>query len=81
MAEKSRGDITVREYGFNMIASDKVSMTRTIPDTRLDEYVRLTNIRRILQFALSSFSHTLVALLLLFRWCYCFQAKIINVKI
>ena len=37
MEEKSRADGTVREFGFNMIASDKISMHRTIPDTRMPE--------------------------------------------
>ena len=37
MAEKPDADRSVREFGFNMVASDKISMTRTIPDTRLDE--------------------------------------------
>lgn len=37
MEEKIRADQSVREYGFNMINSDKIAMDRTIPDTRLDE--------------------------------------------
>ncbi|XP_076463576.1 N-acetylgalactosaminyltransferase 7-like isoform X2 [Babylonia areolata] len=37
MEEKSRADRTVREFGFNMVASDKVPMNRSIPDTRMDE--------------------------------------------
>ena len=38
--EKGEADRSVRAYGFNMVVSDKISMTRTIPDTRLDEYVQ-----------------------------------------
>ena len=37
--EKTIAERSVRDYGFNMVVSDKISMTRTIPDTRLDEYV------------------------------------------
>ena len=37
MAEKSAADRSTREFGFNMVASDKISMDRAIPDTRLDE--------------------------------------------
>ncbi|KAL8619562.1 hypothetical protein ACOMHN_019618 [Nucella lapillus] len=37
MEEKSKADQTVREFGFNMVASDKVPMNRSIPDTRMDE--------------------------------------------
>jgi polypeptide N-acetylgalactosaminyltransferase len=39
MAEKTAADQSVREFGFNMIISDKIAMDRTIPDTRMDEYV------------------------------------------
>ena len=39
--EKAEADRSVRAYGFNMVVSDKISMTRTIPDARLDEYVIL----------------------------------------
>lgn len=35
--EKTIAERSVRDYGFNMVVSDKISMTRTIPDTRLDE--------------------------------------------
>lgn len=35
--EKQRSQRWQREFGFNMIASDKVSLTRNIPDTRPDE--------------------------------------------
>ena len=35
--EKRKGDAHMREYGFNMAASDKVSLDRAIPDTRPDE--------------------------------------------
>jgi len=38
MDEKAAADRTVREFGFNMVVSDKISMDRTIPDTRMDEY-------------------------------------------
>lgn len=37
--EKTNAESSVHDYGFNMVVSDKISMTRTIPDTRLDEYV------------------------------------------
>lgn len=37
MEEKAEGDRTVREFGFNMVASDKIGMDRNIPDTRPDE--------------------------------------------
>ena len=37
MAEKSAADRSVREFGFNMVVSDKIAMDRTIPDTRPDE--------------------------------------------
>lgn len=37
MEEKLRADQSVREYGFNMVNSDKIAMDRAIPDTRLDE--------------------------------------------
>lgn len=39
MEEKAAADRSVREYGFNMVASDKISMHRNVPDTRMDEYV------------------------------------------
>lgn len=35
--ERSRADQSVQEFGFNMVVSDKISLTRHIPDTRLDE--------------------------------------------
>lgn len=41
MEEKIQADKSVREYGFNMINSDKIAMNRTIPDTRLEELVFL----------------------------------------
>ncbi|XP_070180117.1 N-acetylgalactosaminyltransferase 7-like isoform X2 [Littorina saxatilis] len=37
MEEKAKADQTVREFGFNMVASDKIAMNRSIPDTRMDE--------------------------------------------
>lgn len=36
-SEKARGDQSVREFGFNMVASDKISLDRRIKDTRPDE--------------------------------------------
>ena len=37
--EQDRARLSVEEFGFNMVASDKISLTRNIPDTRLDEWV------------------------------------------
>ena len=37
-SEKSKADQTVREFGFNMVASDKISLDRRIKDTRPAEY-------------------------------------------
>lgn len=37
MTEKAEADASIREYGFNMVASDKISMSRTVPDTRMSE--------------------------------------------
>lgn len=37
MSEKEAADRSVREFGFNMVASDKIAMNRTIPDTRMEE--------------------------------------------
>ena len=37
MDEKGKADSQIRQYGFNMVSSDKIAMNRTIPDTRLDE--------------------------------------------
>ena len=36
-SEKTAADRSVREYGFNMVASDKIAMVRNVPDTRMDE--------------------------------------------
>ena len=36
--EKAAGAISNREYGFNQVASDKVSLDRVIPDTRPEEW-------------------------------------------
>ncbi len=38
-SEKARGDQLVREFGFNMVASDKISLDRRIKDTRPAEFV------------------------------------------
>jgi polypeptide N-acetylgalactosaminyltransferase len=37
MEEKSAADRSTHEFGFNMVNSDKISLDRTIPDTRMDE--------------------------------------------
>ena len=37
--ERMKAEITINEFGFNMVASDKVAMDRVIPDTRHKEYV------------------------------------------
>jgi hypothetical protein len=37
LREKAEADDQIRQYGFNMVNSDKVPMNRTIPDTRLAE--------------------------------------------
>ncbi|CAL1530402.1 unnamed protein product [Lymnaea stagnalis] len=37
LEEKDEADRQTREYGFNMVASDKVAMNRTVPDTRMPE--------------------------------------------
>ena len=36
--EKAAGEQSVREYGFNMVVSDKISLDRRIKDTRPDQY-------------------------------------------
>ncbi len=36
--EKAKADKSVREYGFNMVASEKISLDRRIKDTRHQEY-------------------------------------------
>jgi len=35
--EQQKADRSIREYGFNMVASDKIAMNRTIPDLRMSE--------------------------------------------
>ena len=35
--EKQAADRSTREFGFNMVASDKIAMDRNIPDTRSSE--------------------------------------------
>ncbi|XP_005100984.1 N-acetylgalactosaminyltransferase 7 isoform X2 [Aplysia californica] len=35
--EKDDADRETKEYGFNMVASEKVAMNRTVPDTRMPE--------------------------------------------
>jgi len=37
MEDRGRADRLMREYGFNMVVSDKIAMNRTIPDTRMRE--------------------------------------------
>ncbi|CAI9741530.1 Hypothetical predicted protein [Octopus vulgaris] len=37
MSEKAQADSSIHEFGFNLVASDKISLERTIPDTRVDE--------------------------------------------
>ena len=37
-AEKKAAEQTILEFGFNMVASDKISMDRRIKDTRPAEY-------------------------------------------
>ena len=39
MSEDAEAKRQLGAYGFNMVVSDKIAMNRTIPDTRLDEYV------------------------------------------
>jgi hypothetical protein len=33
-AEEKKAQATITQYGFNMVASDKISMDRSIKDTR-----------------------------------------------
>ena len=35
--EESQAQRTIHEFGFNMVASDKIAMVRNVPDTRMDE--------------------------------------------
>jgi len=37
MEEKDKADRSIREFGFNMVASDRIAMNRTIPDSRMSE--------------------------------------------
>jgi len=43
MEERGQADRLMREYGFNMVVSDKIAMNRTIPDTRMHESVVQTH--------------------------------------
>ena len=40
--EKSEADRSVREFGFNMVASEKISLDRRIKDTRPAELVHFS---------------------------------------
>ena len=42
--EISAGKISVGTYGFNMVASKKISMDRRIMDTRMKQSVALTHV-------------------------------------
>ena len=37
--EEGKAQASISQYGFNMVASDKISMDRRIKDTRPEEYV------------------------------------------
>jgi hypothetical protein len=37
-SEEKAAQKTITQYGFNMVASDKISMDRRIKDTRPEEY-------------------------------------------
>ena len=39
--EKDKAQRLINEYGFNMVASDKISLDRRIKDTRPAEYILL----------------------------------------
>lgn len=39
--EERKAQATITQYGFNMVASDKISMDRNIKDTRPAEYIFL----------------------------------------
>ena len=36
-SEKAAADASIREFGFNMVASDKISLDRRVKDTRNPE--------------------------------------------
>lgn len=40
-SEKAKAEQSVREFGFNMVASEKISLDRRIKDTRPAEFVFL----------------------------------------
>lgn len=42
--EKTKAEMSAREFGFNMINSDKIAMDRALPDIRLKEWVYVAGI-------------------------------------